>query len=124
MKAWIGKTLVGIGLLHTVFGVVRFGFRQAVLGDMLREGLFNTIRSSVDDPLRAAAFWFFVVGFALMLIGSVIDRLERLGQPLPRSTAWGFACLTVVCLVVIPRSGFWFIIPPAVGMLYRDLGRL
>ncbi len=92
MKAWIGKTLIGIGVVHSVGG---FMFFRPTLGVLLNEGLFNTITVG-GDPAREAAFWFLFGGFMLMIIGGLVDRLEHLGEPLPIFLGWSFAALTLL----------------------------
>lgn len=115
MKAWIGKTLVVIGVAHSIVGLITF---HPVLVSMLREGLVNTMALG-QDPEREAAFWYFYSGFALMIVGGLVDRIERSEARLPRFLGWTFAVLTVLGLVVIPVSGFWLLIVPTVAMLRR-----
>jgi hypothetical protein len=115
MKAWIGKTLIGIGIAHSIGG---FAWFHPILNTLFGEGLFNTI--AVNGNLeREAAFWFLFAGFALMLIGGLVNRLERLGENLPPFLGWGFAALTTVGAIIMPVSGFWLLIIPTIAMIRR-----
>jgi hypothetical protein len=116
MKTWIGKTLIGIGVVHSIGG---FLFFRPILSVLLNEGLFNTITVG-GDLGREAAFWFLFGGFALMLIGGLVDRLERFGEHLPAFLGWSFAVLTILGVIVMPASGFWLLIPPTAGMIRRS----
>ena len=115
MKAWIGKTLVGIGIGHTIGA---FAWFHPILNTLLNEGLFNTI--TIDgNPERESTFWFFFAGFALMIVGGLVDRLEHLSENLPSFLGWGFAALTIVGAIIMPVSGFWLLIVPTIGMIRR-----
>jgi hypothetical protein len=113
MKAWIGKSLLVIGALHSIFGFVVF---RGVLGDLVREGLFNTVNIQAD---RNAAFWFLFGGFTLMIIGGLVDWAERKKIALPPFLTWSFLVLTAAGCVIMPRSGFWMLFVPIAGLLYR-----
>jgi len=113
MRAWIGKTLFGVGVIHSVFGFV---FMRSTLAVLWSEGLFNTVNG---QPRREAAFWFLYTGFLLLILGALIDRLERSGFGIPPFLAWSFLVLTVIGGVVMPISGLWLLVPPLVGMFVR-----
>ena len=113
MKAWRGKSLFAIGVIHNVVGFL-IGYQ--ILGEMLREGLFNTITEQHD---RNAVFWFIFSGFALMLFGATVDWMERSVKDLPRFLGPSFLVLTVVGAFIMPESGFWLLFVPSIGMLVR-----
>jgi hypothetical protein len=121
MKAWIGKTFMVVGVGHTFCGIFELcPFYRSTLTPMLHNGLVNSVRLDTD-PIRGVLFWFFFAGFMLLIIGNLVDRLERLHQPLPSGTVWGLAGLTTVCILIMPNSGFWLLIPGIIGMIYRNL---
>ncbi len=113
MKAWIGKSLIAIGMIHTVFGFV---FMRTTLGVLVSEGLVNTVNG---EPPREAVFWFLYTGFLLLILGGVIDWLERRQQALPGFLPWAFLVLTVVGAVIMPVSGIWLFVVPLVGLFLR-----
>lgn len=113
MTAWIGKTLFAIGVIHTLFGLV---FMRGTLALLWSEGLFNTVNG---QPRREAVFWFLFTGSLLLILGALIDRLERSGSGIPAFLAWSFLVLTAAGAFVMPLSGLWLLVPPVIGMFHR-----
>jgi hypothetical protein len=113
MRVWIGKSVVAIGIVHCVVGLIVY---RSVFLEILGARLVNTV-SLTGDLARAEAFWFLLTGVAMMIVGGMIDRMERLGQPLPPATRWGFAAVVFVGAVTMPVAGFWLGIVPVVGMI-------
>ncbi len=113
MKRWVGRSIVAIGLLHTVFGLV--GFRN-ILAMLLRDGIFNTVNGQPD---REMAFWFIFFGFLLIVFGALIDWCESKGIKLPPFLGWGLLTITIIGVMLMPVSGFWLLIIPSIGAI-RD----
>ena len=111
MKRWIGRWLIGVGMIHTLFGLVVFHSTWRLL---LSEGLVNTVNG---QPEREFPVWFVVAGLLMILFGALIDHLEARGLPLPAFVGWGLVALFVPLLVVMPISGVWLLLPPIVGAL-------
>jgi len=114
MKAWIGKTIMAIGVLHTLVGI--FAFR-ARLGDLAREGLVNTIGRSEE---RQFTFWFLICGIVLTILGAAVNWVERTGLPFPRFLGWAVFLVASTVVVVMPVSGAWLLLVPAVGAIHRS----
>ena len=51
MKHWIGRWLIGVSAIHTVFAVAVFG---DVLASIARRGVFNAVGT---DPVRNRLLW-------------------------------------------------------------------
>jgi hypothetical protein len=113
MKAWIGKSLMAVGLGHTLYGLVAF---HQVIFQFTGELLFNTIGSSLD---RRMTFWFFMTGFSLMIAGGLIDWIERRNLEMPWFLKWSFLAFTVVGCFMHPKSGLWALLIPAIGICLR-----
>lgn len=113
MKTWIGKSIVVIGIIHTVFGLVVF---RGIFETLFSEGLFNTVN---QQPDREAAFWFLFSGFALLIIGVLVNWIERTLTTFPLCISWSFLILTLAGVFIMPISGFWLLLVPAVGLLVR-----
>jgi hypothetical protein len=111
MKRWIGRWIIGVGVIHCGFGAVVFSSTWRTL---LSEGLFNTVNGQAE---REFPFWFFAFGLLAILLGAAIDHLEQLGLPLPAFLAWGLLALNVIFLVVMPISGGWLLVPAVIGGL-------
>ncbi len=113
MRAWIGKSVIAVGVIHLLFGLV---FMHSVLAVLWSEGLFNTVNG---EPPREMVFWFFVAGFLLLIVGGLVDRLETSGLGLPKFLSWSFLALVIVGIIVMPISGIWLLVPPLIGMFRR-----
>lgn len=112
MKIWIGKSVIVIGILHTVVGIIVF---YNVLFLLISERLFNTITLN-QQPNREATFWFLITGFALLIIGGLIDYIEQNNLDSPTFLPWSFLSITVMGAIIMPISGFWLLFIPTVGM--------
>ena len=110
---WIGKWLFGVGVIHLSFGLA---FMHDVLAVLWSEGLWNTVNG---QPPREAVFWFLCAGIMLLIVGVLVNQTERRGLAVPRFVIWSFIGLVVVGVVVMPISGIWLLIPPALGMAIR-----
>jgi len=111
--AWIGKWLFAVGVIHLLFGVF---FMHTTLAVLWSEGLLNTVNG---QPPREAVFWFLCTGIMLLMVGVLVDQMEREALAIPLFITWLFAALTVIGVVVMPISGIWLLIPPAVGIVFR-----
>jgi hypothetical protein len=118
MRRWVGRWLLGVAALHTFVGLVAFA---APLRALLAPGAVDVL--GAGDPRRALAFWFLVSGVLTALVGYLTDRLERAtGGPLPAALGWALLLLGVGGGVLAPVSGFWLVLPAAVGALRRARG--
>jgi len=114
MKRWIGRWLIGVSIIHTLFAVVVFG---KVLLSVVQRGVFNTVGT---DPMVGAVVWFVLFGAALFICGLVVSTLERSSPtPLPKSLGWSLLALATLGVILMPASGFWLVFPPAIAVLAR-----
>lgn len=113
MRPWIGKYIAGVGLIHSLFGLVVF---RAVFADIVCDRLFNTVGWQLD---RGFAYWFVMTGFFWMLLGAVVDHFEKAGHPLPRFLGPAFGAVTLASVVLMPLSGWWLFFVPAVALVSR-----
>jgi hypothetical protein len=113
-----GRLLLGIGVLHNAVGfILGMGWVKApgldgqrVLPAIAADGLVGAIDG---HPWRVALFWFMFFGFAVLMAGALMDRIERAGQTLPRALGWHLAALALGGALFIPMSGFWLALPVA-----------
>lgn len=115
MKAWIGRWLVGVALLHTALSLAVF---HEVFASVLGRGVVDTVG---NDAATGLAVWCVLFGGALLLCGLSISALERAspGAALPKPLGWGLLALALVGVALMPASGFWLAIPPALAVLVR-----
>jgi hypothetical protein len=111
-----GAVLGGIGAVHTLLGLVLFA-RQ--WWSMAASGLVHTLPHRVVIGPEAAvrpdlelAFWFTIAGPALAFGGIVLHRLERLGQPIPRSVPLFLLVIAILGALMMPLSGFTLLLLP------------
>ena len=114
MRAWIGKTIVIIGVIHSVFG---FAVLHSTLAELVSEGLVNTVNG---QPMREFTFWFLFFGFLAIIFGAFVDWCERQQINLPHFFGWSFFALTLAIVVIMPASGGWIMFVPAVGAILRS----
>ena len=110
-----GPTLIGIGGLHTVVGVV--GYRPQ-LAAIARDGVVDAVDPYAD---RQTAFWFALTGVTLMLWGDNIRWMERTTGSVPPALPWQLLGVGSVGVVLMPRSGFWLLLGAAL-LAWRGRG--
>jgi hypothetical protein len=115
MRSWIGKSVFFIGVVHSVFGFVVF---RSTLGELVGEGLINTVNGQPD---REFVFWFLFFGFMAIIAGLLIDWCEKTVGVLPGFLGWSLLALTLVCVTIMPVSGAWLLLVPAVGAVVRSV---
>lgn len=114
MKNWIGRWLIGVSIIHTLFALAVF---HRVLAAIVRRGVFDTVG---NDPMVGAVVWFVLFGLALFIVGLAVSSLERASSGvLPKSLGWSLLALAVLGVVLMPASGFWLAFPPAIAVLLR-----
>ncbi len=114
MQVWIGKSIMIIGAIHSAFGFVVF---RSILAEIIGEGLVNTVNG---QPLREFAFWFLVFGFLAIIFGALVDWCERQGVKLPKFFGWSLLALTLIVVTIMPISGGWLLLIPAIGAILRS----
>jgi hypothetical protein len=113
MKHWIGRWLLSVAIIHTVFEIMMSG---SILASIARRGVFNTIAA---DPVVDAAVWLVLFGLLLFVCGLAVSALERAPSGVPRSIGWALLVITTLGVVLMPASGFWLLFPPAIALLER-----
>jgi len=113
MYAWIGKSIIFIGGVHSVFGFVVF---RSTIAELASEGVINTVNG---QPEREIAFWFLFFGFMAIIAGLLTDWCERRFRLLPGFLGWSLLGMTVACVTIMPISGAWLFFVPAIGAILR-----
>lgn len=111
--AWIGKWIASVGLLHFIAGFL-------IYADAWRTIAGRGFVASINDfDQTATAFWFAAVGPLLMILGALIDWIERNGDAPPRWLGWAMLALLVLFIVPMPMTGAWLLLPPTIALLLR-----
>jgi Family of unknown function (DUF6463) len=113
-RVWIGYWLLAVAVLHTIYAGVFFG---KTFLDIAGRGLIDTVGR---DPQIGAPVWFALCGFAFALFGMAVTNIERRGQHSSlRPLGLGMFLLSVLGLILMPASGFWLCLPPAIAMMLK-----
>ncbi len=111
-QRWIGPYLLAVAALHTAVGLLLF---TPVLAELLRLGWWNSVG---DHALRGAVVWFLLFGAPLALLAWLVRPLQRAAQwPALRHLGWGLIALAALGASLMPVSGFWLVLPPALALL-------
>lgn len=114
MKISMGRCLMAIALLHTVYALWKYG---GPLLDIAGRGFFNSI---AGDSQRAAATWFVLFGAGMFILGLAVAALEKRDATDDlKPIGWALLVMVGVGVVLMPASGFWLAFPPAVVLLLR-----
>lgn len=112
--AWVGKWIAAVGFFHSLGGFFIFYTKG---WQMIAERGFL---ASVDDyDLSGTAFWFLITGLLLILLGMLMDSMERQGYPFPSWLKWGLAGLVFILIAPMPATGAWMLIVPVAGLFLR-----
>ncbi|NTX53740.1 DUF6463 family protein [Myxococcus sp. CA039A] len=115
MRVTTGTLLMVVGGLHQVVGLVLY---RGPLWEMASAGVLASVPE--DMGARAAAFWFLVAGWGMMLLGALARWVEReTGRPPPASFGWGLLGLGVFLVVPMPVTGGWVLLPLGLLALRR-----
>lgn len=108
MVAIAAYTMIALGALHVLFGVIRF---RKPLGDACREGFIGRFEQS---DARRLAFWFIAIGPLMSLLGWASLDVYKAGD-LPLIATMGVTLLVVgvIGVLAFPRSPLWSLFPPS-----------
>ncbi|TQV89324.1 DUF6463 family protein [Aliikangiella coralliicola] len=111
MKHWKSTWIIGVAILHTIYAIVVFGEEYILL---FENGLFN----SVSSPRSALAVWFFLFGQLLFVVALLVQAIERSdSKEKTKLTGINLLLMTIIGVTIMPASGFWLMLPPAIAML-------
>jgi hypothetical protein len=106
-----GNLLIATGVLHNIIGFV-MGWN--VLADIVKSGFVNSIHEEMD---RNAIFWFLFGGFAMIMLGKLMQDYIKAGSSLPKWLGVSLLVLSLTGAIMMPVSGFWLVIPQALLVL-------
>ncbi|PSB56532.1 hypothetical protein C7B77_11585 [Chamaesiphon polymorphus CCALA 037] len=106
--------MVAVSIVHTIFAFVVF---PEVILQIFLDGVFDSIGV---DPLRGAVVWFLLFGFVLFGLGLAINIIEEMSNGyVPASIGFSLLFIILLGVVLMPVSGFWLALPPALIIIYK-----
>jgi hypothetical protein len=114
MRRWVGRWIIGVGIIHVAVALVMF--HEPLLA-ILRAGVWNAVDGHPGRPL---AFWFVFLGLFTIVFGSLVDWVESRGLWPPRFVSWAFFVLVVLGIVAMPLGGGWLLLPAGLGVVVRS----
>lgn len=114
--------LIGVG--HTYYGYKNARFRQPI-SDMIRDGwIKTTVLSDSTGDARGYAWWFFISGFMMCILGLVLFHYIRAAdghhRPAPISFALLIMPLSILGLLAQPEGGWRLVTMEAIYVLYAN----
>jgi hypothetical protein len=125
--------LIWTGIGHNIVGFINPHIR-VFFNEAVREGYINRF---VGNYARCSAFWFYVAGFNLIMMGRLMDwylfpedvqeqkkvegekkkSLIRSDKVLPRELGYWFLGIGVAGVAALPRGGFYLMILQGAALL-------
>jgi fumarate reductase subunit C len=104
---------MAVSVIHFVFGLLVFRHQLAQIAQM------GWLGGVARDPTLAAVTWFMLFSAPLVAAGITTNALERQGAALPRALAWWLLGTAALGVALMPASGFYLVLPPALAILIR-----
>jgi hypothetical protein len=104
---------MAVSVIHGAFGARVFS------PHLLHIAQTGWLGGVARDAMLSAVTWFMLFSAPLMVAGLAIHALERQGAALPRSLAWWLLGTAALGVALMPASGFYLVLPPAVAILLR-----
>jgi Family of unknown function (DUF6463) len=116
MRGTSGLWLIAIGVLHTVYGCWQgYGLLTQLTGASFPS---ETSRQAILGLGRNSVFWFLFGGFVMLVLGHTFVWFERrFRRPIPAVMGWELLALSLIGVMFLPRSGFWFILALSAYMI-------
>ena len=103
---WVSYWVMALAVLHCILAIIVFHTEyRAFVG--------NGIIAAVADDKDRLALWFFVAGMLFFVIGYLLWFI----RPVPRTVGVIFGLIALGGGILLPASGFWLLLPPAVGII-------
>jgi len=104
---------MGVSVIHFAVGLLVF---REHLPLILQTGWLGGVER---DATLGVVTWFMLLSPALMMAGLAIHTIEQQGAALPRSLAWWLLGTAALGVALMPASGFYLVVPPAIAILLR-----
>jgi hypothetical protein len=117
MKIWkySGIFLIITGVIHNIVGIF---LMYDIYWQIISSGFVNAV---AGDFGRWFAFWFFICGVFIIILGQVVHHyIQRDQRPAPVSLGWTLLVLSAFICIAEPVSGSWLFIPQALIIIFAN----
>jgi hypothetical protein len=117
MKIWkySGIFLLITGVIHNIVGIF---LMYDIYWQIISSGFVNAVSG---DFGRWFAFWFFICGVFIIILGQVVHHyIQHEQRPAPASLGWTLLVLSVFICIAEPVSGSWLFIPQALIIIFAN----
>ena len=112
-ESWIGYFIIVIASTHTAFVFITPQLRTPLF-TVFKAGFFNKVDPHID---RYGAVFFLLMGFWWFLIGFLLIWMHEQVGFIPNFVGWFLLILNLFTVAMIPKSGFWSFLVPAIYIL-------
>lgn len=105
LTRYSGGILIATGILHAAIGI---GEGRTQLAAIAREGFIDTIEPHKD---RFGLLWFLFSGAGLIATGQLARWTRQRTGTLPAALGLNLLATSVLGAGLLPKSGFWLLIP-------------
>ena len=114
MRRRVGPLLMAMGILHLLGGLI---FYPRPLAAIAQDGFLDAVNLNPAQFDREAAFWWTVSGVMLLILGGLVHWSQARTGTLPAFFGWALLATGVAGVTLMPASGLWLALPPAVLVL-------
>lgn len=105
---YTGELLLTTGVAHLLVGV--WAYRRP-LRAIVRDGVVDAVARAPD---RRLALWFLLFGLSTVQMGGLTQWAHRCTGTLLAFHEWALLGISGLGALLLPRSGFWLVLPSAV----------
>lgn len=116
MRRLCGPLLMATGALDLLYVLV---FHARQVAAIAQDGFFDAVdpNAAFSTFDRETAFWHLMFGATALILGGLVHWSQDRTGTLPSFLGWSLLALGLAGVVLMPFSGFWIILPPAVLMV-------
>lgn len=119
-KNKVGRLFMSIGILHVLGGAV---VGREPIARIIRDGFVGEGDSALGNaPVhmeKELAFWFFLWGAYVFILGYVATWSESRGERLPAWVGWQLVIVNLVSALLYPKGGFWLCLIPSAMIIWQ-----
>jgi len=103
----IGPLLVATGVLDILYVLVSYSRQFAAI---FQEGLVGAVELAPAQLDRETAFWHLMFGATFVVLGGLVCWTQFRTGTLPAFLGWSLLALGLFGAILVPVSGFWFVL--------------